>query len=77
MIATAQTASPVLPSRNTRDSQLHTALLSAAAVIVSTFVLGIVLVASLMLVAPLPAPDGAAPVPQMLPQPSAEAGLDR
>jgi hypothetical protein len=33
--------------------------------------MGALLIASLLLTGPLPANDGAAPVPQMLPQPSA------
>jgi len=63
--------------RAAADGPLHTALLTAAAVIVGSFLIATVLVASMLLTGPLPAADGAAPVPQMLPQPSVAAGLDR
>jgi hypothetical protein len=75
MIATAH-APASLPTR-AREDALHTALLTAAAVIVGTFVIAVVLAASVLMAGPLPASHGAAPLPQMLPQPSAEAGLDR
>jgi hypothetical protein len=59
------------------QSPIHTAILVMAAVIVGSFLIGVMLAASVLLVGPLPVNDGAAPMPQMLPQPSAVSGLDR
>ena len=70
MYATLQPQSRTLRSAD----PLHTALLATAAVIVGGFLIGVLLVVSLMLAGPLPATDGAAPVPQVLPQPSATSG---
>ncbi|HKO33322.1 MAG TPA: hypothetical protein VJY85_06215 [Candidatus Limnocylindria bacterium] len=56
---------------------LHGALLTTAAVIIGGFLIAMVLVVSVLLASPLPAADGAAPVPQVMPQPSVAAGLDR
>jgi hypothetical protein len=75
MTATAQTPTNTLAGHPARDGRLQTALLTIAAVIVGSFVIAVVLVASLMLVGPLPTRDGAAPLPQLMPQPSAEGGL--
>ena len=58
------------------ESPVHTAVLATAAVIVGSFLIGLLMVASVMLSSPLPASDGAAPLPQMLPQPTATGGLD-
>ena len=77
MFATAQTRPHVPADQSVAISHLHTALLTLAAVIVGCFLISVVLVASMMLTAPLPAPDGAAPIPQLMPQPTAEAGQDR
>ena len=78
MYATIHPRTPTLAGgRTTADAPLHTALLTTAAVIIGSFLIAIALIASLMLAGPLPASSGAAPMPQMLPQPSAAAGLDR
>ena len=63
-------------TRPTTEGALHTAVMTTAAVIVGSFLIGLLLVASVMLARPLPATDGA-PLPQLMPQPSAAAGLDR
>jgi hypothetical protein len=71
MIAAAHTQSTLAAPRG---NALHTALLTGAAVIVGGFLIAVVLAASVLMAGPLPATDGAAPVPQMLPQPSATSG---
>lgn len=72
MIATAHTQTGALAAP-AQGSALHTALLTAAAVIVGSFLIGLLLVASMMLAGPLPASEGA-PLPQLMPQPSATSG---
>ena len=76
MIATAHTQTGALAAP-AQVSALHTALMTAAAVIVGSFLIAVVLTMSVLMAGPLPASNGAAPLPQMLPQPSAEAGQDR
>ena len=63
-------------TRPTTEGALHTALMTTAAVIVGSFLIGLLLVVSVMLAGPVPATEGA-PLPQQMPQPSAAAGLDR
>jgi hypothetical protein len=77
MYATAHPDSrPLTRGRPLAEGTLHTALLTTAAVIVGSFLIGVLLVVSLMLAGPLPIYDGGTPVPQMVPQPTATAGLD-
>lgn len=77
MIATSQTRTNTLAGHPAGDSHLHRALLTIAATILGSFMIAVVMVASMMLAGPLPADDGAAPLPQLMAQPSAEAGRDR
>jgi hypothetical protein len=77
MYATAHPETrPLAHGRQLSEGTLHTALLTTAAVIVGSFLIGVLLVVSVMLAGPLPIYDGRAPVPQLMPQPTATAGLD-
>ena len=77
MYATAHPeARPLARGRPLAEGTLHTALVTTAAVIVGSFLVGLLLVVSVMLAGPWPIYDGGTPVPQMVPQPTATAGLD-
>jgi hypothetical protein len=77
MYATAHPETrPLARGRPIPEGTLHVALLTTAAVIVGSFLIGVLLVVSVMLAGPLPMYDGGTPIPQMVPQPSATAGMD-
>ena len=76
MTATEAHAGTTLNLHPQWRGSLRTALLTTAAVIAGTIVIATVMVASMLLVDPTLVYD-TAPLAQPLPQPTAEAGLDR